>query len=492
MTDADEPAVRRVTTDGITVEKSLAEDRFPVPAVQFQIASDVDREVELRVTDEIPDAVPMDHIGFHPDFESDNWTAFSDHRVRYERVLDPGEELETVYGIRDDESFDHDAFLTDPSVATTDPEQGAVGIDGTNVQELLGDGIPEDADGLVREMFAGEDGGIDGDLNPEMDTNGHDPFGEDSTGNDDAIDPEPDSIGTEDESSADMNIEMNDVGDIADPRDEGGTPFEDEEMPEAPSDDALFRDAQPADDDPLDDSSGLETEEETPEHSTSEPTTEPGRPSSDDVAAALLADLRSGAVDDEVRDALRDELIGGEVPPSMEVRLRHVQSRVEDLSAYTDALESFIDEQGTASVIQELDTEIDSIAESVATLESELEGERRERAEVTDRLEDIESQVTGIAAVDEDLSEVRSQLDAFESRLGSMEGEVDETAEDLGAIRSEVRALSEDVAEVSERMDEFEAVAASVEDLKDEVEEIEGDIDSLESWQDTVSDAFGG
>lgn len=488
MTDADEPAVRRVTTDGITVEKSLAEDRFPVPAVQFQIASDIDREVELRVTDEIPDEVPMDHIGFHPDFESDNWTAFSDHRVRYERVLDPGEELETVYGLRDDESFDHDAFLTDPSVATTDPEQGAMGIDGVDVQELLGDGIPEDADGLVREMFAGEDGGIDGDLTPEMETNGHDPFDTDSTGTDDAIDPEPDSIRSEDESTADMDVGMDDVGDMTDLPDEAGTPFEDQEMPESPADDALFRETQPADDDPLDNPSGQETEEETLDPSPSDP----GPPSSDDVAAALLADLRSGAVDDEVREALRDELIGGEVPPSMEVRLRHVQSRVEDLAAYTDALESFIDEQGTASVIQELDTEIDSIAESVATLESELKAERNERAEVEDRIVDIESQVTEISAVDEELSEVRSKIDDLGSRLGSTEGDVEETAEDLGAIRSEVRALSEDVAEVSERMDEFEAVAASVEDLKDEVTEIEDDIDSLESWQDTVSDAFGG
>lgn len=486
MTDADEPAVRRVTTDGITVEKSLAEDRFPVPAVQFQITSDRDEEVEIRVTDVIPDEVPMDHIGFHPDFESDHWTAFSDHRVRYERELDPGEDVETVYGIREDASFDSDAFLSDPSVSTADPSQAVMGVEGADVGDLLADGVPDDADRLVREMFGDEDGVMNGGVEPESrneaGVEGSDPMGIDDLG--DMADP------ADDETTAEMDLGRQGT----DGKDPAGSAFDEEAIADSPSDDALFRDADPVEEDPFEDS-GDGTEdgpESTPETSESAEPSPPDRSESADLAVALLAELRSGTVDAEVRDALRDELVGGEVPPSMEVRIKHVQSRVEDLAAYTDALESFIDDQGTASVIEELDADIEAVRDSVAQLEQQLEADRQDRADVANRVQELENALADIASVEEDLTAIRTQVENFEDRLDTTETDVEETAEDLGAIRSEVRALSDDIAELSDRMEQFEAVAADVEDLEDDVGTIENDIDSLESWRDTVSDAFGG
>ena len=492
MTDADEPAVRSVTTDGVTIEKSLAEDRFPVPAVEFQISSDNDREIEIRVTDVIPEEVPMDHIGFHPDFESDRWTAFSDHRVRFERTLDPGEDVETVYGIRDDGDFDPDEFLSDPSISTTDPERAAIGMDGPNVEDLLANGLPEDADGLVREFIEENEDAFaeEGDFAADADAPAS-PF-EESDAVEEAFEDAMDPIGSEGESAGGeedgVTTERSGGGNGAEESAE--RTFDADAMEPGPADDDLFRDPTEADvnasQEPARD--GFDEDRAGQEGpSTTVPTTD-----SQDVAKALLADLKSGAVDQEVRDALREELVGGEGSQSMEIRLSHVQSRLEEISAYTDALEAFIDDHGTASVIETLDEEMDELSETVETLEADIRQERQERKDVAGRLQAVEGKVAGISAVDEDLTEVRSQLDTLESRLGSTDGKVEDTVEDLGAIRSEVRALSDDVAELSSRLDDFEAVAATVEDLESEIADLDDDIDALEAWRDTVSEAFGG
>jgi len=99
--DTNQPVT--VSNDGINIEKSVAADEFPVPAVKFVLTSNAASPVRIRLTDQIPESFPMERVGFHPDFHSDSWTAYKNHRVEFEHELDSGESLTTVYGIRTDD-----------------------------------------------------------------------------------------------------------------------------------------------------------------------------------------------------------------------------------------------------------------------------------------------------------------------------------------------------------------------------------------------------
>lgn len=143
MSERTAEATTTVDEDGIRVEKSFTDDAFPVPAVMYELSSTREDPVRVRIVDRIPESFPMDRIGFHPEYESENWTAYKDHRVEFERVVDPGDEIETVFGIRDDDP-DLEGFLGTPVI-----EHVPVGEE---IEDVLGAG---DTD-AVREVLSGD------------------------------------------------------------------------------------------------------------------------------------------------------------------------------------------------------------------------------------------------------------------------------------------------------------------------------------------------
>ncbi|MFB6167876.1 MAG: hypothetical protein ABEJ43_03415 [Haloferacaceae archaeon] len=116
-----------VSTGAVTAEKSFTDDEFPVPTVAFDIRSTASEPVEIRLTDDIPESVEMGAIGFHPDYDGDNWTAFRDRRVRYETKIEPGGSVRTVYGVRVDEDVRPGEFLGEPRLELHD--EAAIDID---------------------------------------------------------------------------------------------------------------------------------------------------------------------------------------------------------------------------------------------------------------------------------------------------------------------------------------------------------------------------
>ena len=143
MSERTAEAATTVDEDGIRVEKSFTDDAFPVPAVMYTLTSHREDPVRVRIVDRIPESFPMDRVGFHPEYESENWTAYKDHRVEFERVIDPDESVETVFGIRDDDP-DLDGFLGTPVI-----EHVPVGEE---IEDVLGAG---DTD-AVREVLSGD------------------------------------------------------------------------------------------------------------------------------------------------------------------------------------------------------------------------------------------------------------------------------------------------------------------------------------------------
>jgi len=143
MSEAEEYDSVRVSADGVRVLKRFAADRFPVPAIEFEISSGRDEQVSLRLSDRVPDGVDVDDLGFHPDYGSEHWTIEED-RVTFERELTANESYTTVYGIRTVD--DVEQFLTAPEIEAVDPPLPASD----------GDIVLESDDALVEDAISGD------------------------------------------------------------------------------------------------------------------------------------------------------------------------------------------------------------------------------------------------------------------------------------------------------------------------------------------------
>ncbi len=173
---------------GVTIEKSFDGEEFAVPAIRFELRSDHDDAVTVRLTDRIPSDFPMDNVGFHPEYENENWTAYKDHRVQFERTLEPNESLTTVYGIRLSDWSDAEKFLIEPELEEVTPvtadaeEQGEERMEEHTIIDI----VSEDSSQVVRDVITG-DSGLPGLGESEPNDDAVDPLADD--GNDPLADP---------------------------------------------------------------------------------------------------------------------------------------------------------------------------------------------------------------------------------------------------------------------------------------------------------------
>lgn len=342
MSDADATAEPTITVGDVTVTKSYETDEFPVPAVAFRLRSEREDEAMVRLTDSVPDGVPPEDLGFHPDYGSDHWSVENGDAV-FERRLDPGEEYQTVYGIR---STDHDPeqFMTDPNLDVRG----------------LGDDETEETDDAV----SGRDS---------------------SQAARDVISGEGDVSGLDDEDDTVEEVDIS--GSSSTETTETATPDE------------------------------TERESETSESDATATLPEGG------VGAALAAEIRAGDLSENDRELLAEEL--KEESAGNEVRLTHLQSRISDLEAYTDALEDFIDEHGPArQLIEDLTDQLEEIEEELETLDSRT----------TENEDDIES-------LDTRTEENANDIDALDERIDDAQSEIGETQESVEELRSDIESI---------------------------------------------------
>jgi len=426
-----------VTTGEVRVGKAFEADRFPVPAIAFEIESLADEPIRIRLVDDIPESFPMEGVGFHPDHEGDNWTAYRDNRVAYERTLDPGESVLTVYGIRIDDPEEADDFLGDPEIELIEHGEAAA----------TGDVLGRETTQVVRDALSGDESSDLGDL-------------------------EAGSLLDDAPAPRDRNA---DAVSVTGARDESVTAVDVDESPDADetvaesTDDAV--DADDADDDDaadavpsgaaaeaLDPRAGDDVTGEEPDRETETEADAAGGVGAaaspvESVAATLAAEIRAGTVDDDDLAVLQ-EAFEGEVPTSVDVRVGRLQSQIEDLLAYRDALADFLDENGTAEeVVGEVNEELHALTDRVDSLEASL-------AEADDDR----------AAIREEVSSLTDRVDGVGDRIGTIEA-------DLDGVQSTAETLEE----------RFDAV----EELESDVEDIEAELDDLRDFRDRLSSAFG-
>lgn len=601
MTEGPDTEEVTVESAGVTVEKAFVMDEFPVPAVRFDLRSEREEAIHVRLVDEIPESFPMDHVGFHPEFESENWTAYKDDRVEYRRELDPGESVTTVYGIRTDDPEVGAQFLGEPSLEEVEADAG--GLEG--VEEVLG----ADSADAVRDVISGERDELPGlgqaeeDLRAARETKtataGGDTDGEDGAvtataedgpqGVDDEVVAEavPDEP-LADEASGEERRAADDIADdvvVAGPGEDEGDSGEtaaaeegedvvvagpadavgDEAGDEATADaaDAGPRetafDGEPAveadEDDPsVEPVAGGEPDADAGEPGVA-PTSEPGEdaagstddaagstddataPAADEtvaaagaesVAAALATEIREGRIDDDDLDTLRTELDLNETPTSVDVRLSQLQSQVATLSAYTEALEEFLDENGRGQeLLEQVETELDAVKTELTEIGEALATADAERAELREEVDGVAGEVHEVAddvgAVDDEVENVADELAATTDRVDDLAGDVGVAKSELGELDDDVDALADDLddvgatvdrhddllgdagedlaalenrveelTDVQERVDGLEHRIDDLDAVRDDVDAIQADIEELEEFRERINAAFGG
>ena len=389
-----------VESDGIRVEKSFTNDDFPVPAVTFELTSARDRAVTVRLVDTIPEAVAMEAIGFHPAYESEHWTAYSDHRVEFERTLEPDEAVETVYGVRVDDP-DPTAFLTEPAIDTASRD--------AEIEDVLG---PDGAARVREALSTGQEG-----LKPlEADTS------------DAQSAPDLEEAGSVETTPSETTTEAATVAEsTSSPRpwrtqtSSAVTRRESETTVDAAEDD---------DHDDTDTAVSASTKAETsaPER---DATVRGSTASEDavtvDVAANLAAAIRSGEVAQSDLETLRSALDTGP-PPSVDVRLDRLQAQVGELDAYADALSTLIDEEGPGEAVF---ARLNALENTVESVETRLDAVERAHAALASDLPTGAEQLIDVA-------------DRLDTEVGALE---DHTDEELAALKTDIKALEDQLSE---------------------------------------------
>jgi prefoldin subunit 5 len=143
------------------------------------------------------------------------------------------------------------------------------------------------------------------------------------------------------------------------------------------------------------------------------------------VGAALAAELRAGDLAAADRELLAAELDTDDA--GSEVRLTHLQSRISDLEAYTDALEEFIDENGPARQL------IEDLTEQVATIEDELTALDERTSETEAAIERLDAAVETNA----------DDIEALDENIDDTEGAIDTTQESVAELRTDVEEIEE-------------------------------------------------
>jgi outer membrane murein-binding lipoprotein Lpp len=446
-----------VDSDGVRVTKRFERDEFPVPAIAFEFESERDRAVRIRLEDRVPEGVAVEDLGFHPEYGSEYWTVDGE-TIAFERELSAGSEYTTVYGIRATGTEEIERFLTEPAVTTIDQS----GTDsGTAPSE---ESIVPGSDDVARDASSGSgDGrGVDGE-----------------TG-----DPVPDATEDTDEGAADPEEADGEIAtlDLRDPDENAGKPGDGGTTASGgpgtatgaatgttggASSGTVGDGTTGSDDagtgDPANRSSDGPIDGAAPEATDDRSVADSGRDGA--LVSALAAEIRNGDVASEDLELIEAALDRAGKTGATEARIERLQSDIADLRAYTDALETFLDENGTAEqVIGEFEERLDNLADELAILRADLDANRTTTEELADTVTSVHD---GVDDLTSDVDGIRGDVAAVESTVSDLEGAVEELRADVDRLETE--------GDVSERLDG-----------------IESDLAALQEWREQIQQTFGG
>jgi predicted nucleic acid-binding Zn-ribbon protein len=400
-----------ISSDGVSVTKRFEEDEFPVPAIAFEFVSERDETVAVTLSDEVPESVAVEDLGFHPEYGSEFWT-IDEKQITFEREFEGNTEYTTVYGIRATGADDVEKFLTEPVLEEVDPphpDGESAESDASDSSHGAKDIVPESDDDIVKDVISG-DGEVPG-LEDE----------------DDDTDEEIDTLDLKD-----PNAPTGETTVTADSGDSGDAEGDDGEAAESTA-------------------ASIE---------------------GDSVVRAMATEIRQNDVPvDDLKlvqraiDKLSDR---NDTNGAHDARVDKIQGDIADLRAYTDALEEFLEENGTGDqLIKDFESQLDECDRRLDEMQTDLSETSGTASEVRTEMDDV---TTEVEAMSEDVENMGEEVEDVESAISDLEGTIESVEASVGELEEEVTDGD---------------VAARLED-------IEEDLEDLQEWQEQIKSTFGG
>lgn len=506
-----------IADDNVAIEEQLTRKKDGW-VISLSLTSRCEAPVAVKVSVPMPSEAAMLETGFHPKHEPQNWN-LDDTTLKFEDTVPADEPLLILLGLVPLDEGSVDLSLSEPTIEASHP-----------VDSEADESMPE------APLFRSSSSATTEAAND--DTEGPTPAAQaDSL----ADSPEPD------ESTADTSepgkLEFT-TGEVEDDRDSDQpevadaqpTGSIDMEFLESVSSESGADEEVSAGDDSGPGQTGMgepHADSEQPSDmgsandSVADPTsaetsglgTETDRPV--DVLSTLVDQLESSDPDDETLAALREHL-APDSRRSIDVRLEHIQSRMDDLAAYTDALEGFIDEHGTASdFMHQVESELEAIRSEMRTVKGETESANAAREELAERVSELESSLEEVGSdfrsrienIYDDLDALRGTVEQHEDEVQSLESTINDHGADLEAVANRLEGVD---SELNERIDDIAAdlsstneriqtqqdtfenrlseVADSVEELSEdmgaEIRQLKEAVDDLQEMRDVFAQAF--
>jgi len=382
MSESETEEVVVEEVEGVTITKYFDEEEFHFPSMVLEFDSHRNEEVEIRVEEAKPAGISIENIGFHPAHGADYWSIEEDTLV-FEYPLAANTEYRTVYALRTKGPDEARGMFAEPNVVEITPPLPETG-------EVEAAGITRSASDS--------------------------PYAE---GGSDA---------------ADVAAEIPDEPEV-------GEPATDEPAVDGPEMELDLEEPE---------SQEPESEEAASQESDSEaaPSQEPESEAADEseaetVVEQLARELREDAAPDESLAVVEAQFgTATDSSGSLDARLTQVQEDVANLRSYTNALEEFLDEEGTAQEIMD-------------EFESRLEGFEGD----VDRVEGSVDSLTGeLQALREDVNDFQGSLDSLSANYADLTDEVDSLREDIAETDDQLPAydIDEQFSEIDEELSELD------------------------------------
>lgn len=501
----------------LSIERSADFERFEVPVVTFTVtpSADVDAPVAFRFAVDLPEGFPQDRVSLHPDYKSRQWSLVDDRFLVFEGIVEPEDDLATLFGVRLDETRDIEAFLEEsPRVIQAEEFTDITGDDselvtGTEAEESMSK-VHEILGSLKLSLLPTED--AESESTRDIDTESREPVAlETDAESTQSITPE--SGGSlAPQGDADRDAPSGDPGDVESDDPDGGvnepdwmdpgvqSAESDEPTPtaeETPGEPAASGSADDAEgDDLFDPSDGTQNGHAGPVEGEdadvasgsaaadrSESAGADGEAES--VVASLVAEIERGNASEDELATLRDAL-AVDTSKSVRVQLRRLQGKIEEFATYSESLREFIDEQGTGQqIIEDFQTYVEDFEARVEDLESrfdalaqEIEEANTGRNDLRRQMTSLEEDVDALVGIDEQLTDLHDDLTALQADQRAdrddLDARIDAVGEEIEAVRESVTAvensldddlsaLRDDIAEINEWREGFiQAVGQSV------------------------------
>jgi len=189
----------------------------------------------------------------------------------------------------------------------------------------------------------------------------------------------------------------------------------------------------------------------------------------DSLISAMANELRNNEVTKEDVQILRKAFdLASDNDGSVTARVDKLQQDVNNVVAYTDALESFLDENGTGEqLIEGFRDDVESLRTDFDAFESDIESVQ---STASANNEQVESLSADVQAVERSVESVESQVGDVESEIGDLESQLEDVTGELETIREEMGDGN----------------------VESQIEAIDEEIEELKKWREQLSSVIGG